>query len=106
MPTGGVAVVSGPNDLIEFRTVVERLTGPGTWPVRELPPGFVVVETRTAAIELPRPSPAMGLIVAMENLIEDRSRAWRTWKTMVESLAMGVPAGMSMSVEALVVTRA
>jgi len=102
---GGFAVVPGPGDLIELRALVERLTGPGTWPVADLPSGFVVVETSTAEVELDRPAPAVGLVMAMESQIEDRSRAWRTWKTVIESLAAGIPAGTRISVEAVLVAR-
>jgi len=103
---GGLVVVSGPGDLIELNSLVERLTGPGTWPVSDLPAGFVAVETRSAEMKLDRPTPAVGLVMAMESQIEDRSRAWRTWKTVVESLAAGIPAGTKLSIEALLVARA
>lgn len=103
--SGGTAIVSGPSDLIELRVLVERLTGPGTWPVSELPAGFVVVETRNGEVELDRPAAALGLIMAMESRIEDRSRAWRTWKTVVESLAAGIPPSTKLTVESLLVIR-
>ncbi len=97
--TGDAVLVSGPGDLLELREVVERMTGPATWPSSTLPSGFDIIETRALELVLERPASALGLIMAMETHIEDRARAWRTWKTTVESLAGAIPTGFRLSVE-------
>ena len=102
---GAFVVVSAPSDLFELRELVERLTGPGTWPVSELPPGYTAIETRTSELLVERPTPVVSLVNAMEPRIEDRSRAWRTWKTLIDSLAAGIPAGMKISIEAVLANR-
>ncbi len=100
---GARAVISGPSDLIELRQVVERMTGPASWPVCGLPDGFVVIETRRVVITLPRPAPMLGLVMAMGSLVDDRSRAWRTWKTVVESVGAGLGPSFDLTVEAIMV---
>jgi len=98
--TGGAVLVSGPGDLLELREVVERMTGPATWPLSMVPSGFDIIETRTVQLVLERPASALGLIMSMEAHIEDRAGAWRTWKTTVESLAGAIPSGFRLSTEA------
>ncbi len=83
---GSFCWAPGPHDLIELRHIVERMTGAATWPRVEFPHDTEVVEIRRSSIELPRPALALGLVMSMSDLIEDRSRAWRTWPTVVESV--------------------
>jgi len=99
IPTGPV-VVSGVDDLIELRTVVERVTGPGSWFAH----GGVEVggTSRRGRLDLARPAQAMGLVIALEGLIHDNGGAWRTWKTAVEAIAAGVAELDSLTLEAVV----
>ncbi len=100
---GASAVVSGPDDLTELRQVVERMTGPGSWPVCGVPDGFVVVETRRVVITLSRPGPMLRLVMSMDDLVDDRSRAWRTWKTVVESVGAALGPMFDLTVEVMLV---
>jgi len=97
-----MTVISGPCDLIELRGIVERMTGPGTWPVFTVPNGFEIVETLTSVIGLPRPASALALLMSMDGLIVDRSGAWRTWKTVVASIGSVMDADFELTFEALV----
>ena len=100
-PDGGparVIVVSGPADLVELREIVETATGVGTWPAPALIPG----EVRTAQLPVEREAPLLGLLLAMEGLIDDRS-PWRTWRTAVDTLAARVRELESITVEALII---
>jgi hypothetical protein len=76
----GPRVLSGPDDLSELRTVVESVTGWGTWP-----------------------TPALALVHAMGGLIDDRTGMWRTWKTTVELVAGALASVESLTIEAVVV---
>lgn len=98
-------LVSGADDLIELRRVVERMTGVATWPSCDIGEGFVAVESRRTIIELPRPAAALGLVMAMSDLIEDRSRAWRTWPTVVESVGLALGSTSTLTVETQVIRR-
>ena len=99
IPTGPV-VVSGANDLIELRTVVERVTGPGSWFAH----GEAALEgtPRRGRLDLARPAQAMGLVLALEGFIHDNGGAWRTWRTAVEAIAAGVAELDSLTLEAVV----
>ncbi len=99
--SSGPVVVAGPNDLIELRVALERVTGPGSWPFTTAgsgPPGTVL----TAAVVLERPAPVVALVAAMEHLIRDHSGAWRTWKTAREAIASGLADVHRLSLEAVV----
>jgi hypothetical protein len=98
VPVGGSHVLSGPDDLIELRTVVEHVTGPGTWPSSR-----ATGDVLRATLPLERPAPALALAHAMEGLIDDRTGMWRTWKTTVESVAAALAQIDSLTVEAIVV---
>jgi len=104
--SGDTVVVSGPGDLAELREIVERMTGPATWPVSTVPTDFEIIETRSATLHLVRPAIALGLVMAMEGHIEDRARAWRTWKTAVESLAGAISPEFQVTIEASLAGRA
>lgn len=97
----GPVIVSGPDDLIELRLVVERVTGPGSWFTGS---GSEVDGTmRRGRLDLARPAQVMGLVVALEGIVPDNGGAWRTWKTAVEAIAAGVDELESITLEALVV---
>ncbi len=96
----GPTVVSGPNDLIELRLVVERVTGPGSWFTG--PGAEVDGTTRRGHLDLARPAQVMGLVVALEGIVRDNGGAWRTWKTTVEAIAAGAGELESLTLEALV----
>lgn len=96
---GGSYVLSGPRDLIELRTVVELVTGPGTWPA----PPPIDGELVRATLEVARPAPVLMLVQAMEGLVVDRTGMWRTWKTAVELVAATLADVDSLTVEAIVV---
>ena len=91
-------IVSGPDDLKELRAIVETATGVGSWPRSPAAPG----EVRTATMPLVRPGAALGLLLAMEGLIDDRS-PWRTWRTAVDTLAPAVGALDTLTIEAVIV---
>ncbi len=103
---GGTALISGPDDLLEIRTAVERMTGPGTWPTRVIPRGFEVVAHKSVRVELPRLGPVLSLVMAMDGLVDDRSRAWRTWRTVVDSVGRGLETVDEMTVDTLMVAPA
>lgn len=96
-----VTVVSGPGDLLELRTVVESITGVGTWPAPPPVDGAVL----RASIVLDRPVPAVRLVAALEGLIIDRGAMWRTWRTTMELVAARLAEVPRLSVEAVVVSR-
>ena len=87
--------MSGPNDLQELRRVVETALGVGTWPTAGVGPG----EIRAVTVALDRPSAALGLLIAMEGVIDDRS-PWRTWRTAIENLAPAVASIGRLTIEA------
>jgi hypothetical protein len=91
-------VVSGPADLIELREIVETATGVGTWPANEADRG----EVRSSVLEVEGAAPLLGLLMAMEGLIEDRS-PWRTWRTAVDTLAARVEKLRTITVEAVII---
>jgi len=99
MPRGPV-VVSGVDDLIELRTVVERVTGPGSWFAHGA--AELGGTSRRDRLDLARPAQAMGLVIALEGFIRDNGGAWRTWKTAVETIAAGVAELESLTLEAVV----
>jgi len=78
-------LVSAPGDLSELREIVESATGVGTWPVSPVVPGELI----TAHVAVDAPARALGLLLAMENLIERRS-PWGRWRTMVETMAVRI----------------
>jgi hypothetical protein len=88
-------LVAGPRDLQELRAVVQRSLGVGTWPAASLIPGAELVSTE---ILIERPTALLGLLLAMEGLIEDRS-PWRTWRSFVDTLAAAVADIESVTVE-------
>jgi hypothetical protein len=96
-PSAEVAptLVAGPRDLQELRAVVERSLGVGTWPAAALIPGAEVVSTE---ISIEHPTALLGLLLAMEGLIEDRS-PWRNWRSFVDTLAAAVDEIESVTVE-------
>jgi len=78
-------VVSGPDDLRELRTVVDAVIGPGAWPA-PVADGGAPIRARLG----PGRGPAMlGLLMAMEGLIERRS-PWGGWRTVVDTVAARV----------------
>ncbi len=79
------AVVSGPADLAELADIVEAAMGVGTWPRHPSPAGAAI----TARLTVARPAPLLGLLLAMEGLIERRS-PWGQWRTMVDTMALRV----------------
>ena len=100
LPAGPV-VLSGPNDLVELRAVVERVTGPGSWFVHR---GTEVAGTvRRGSLDVARLAQIMGLVTALEGLISDNGGAWRTWKTTVETIAAGVGDLERLTLESVVV---
>ena len=104
--TGPLRVVtSGPDDLVELVRAVESVTGPGTWPRPGIPLGWRVAETHRARVALGRPTPALALVAAMEGLITDRTGAWRTWRTTLETVAAAVAPIGSLTVDARVLDR-
>ncbi len=103
---GGTALISGPDDLSELRTAVERMTGPNTWPIGVIPSGLEVVAHESVRMELPLVGPALGLVMAMNGLIDDRSRAWRTWRTVVDSVGRGLETVDELTIDTLVVASA
>lgn len=94
-------VVAGPEDLAELRDVVERVTGPGTWPFRHQPqPGWTLAETHTESVPIERPAQLMGFVVAIDELLPDRSAAWRTRKTLREAIGVSLKGVDSVTVSA------
>ena len=91
----GPVVVSGPADMREVRRIVEQSTGVGTWPSARAGAGPLARTTRQVA----RPAAVLGLLLAMEGLIEDRS-PWRKWRTAVETLADRIAGLTVVTVEA------
>jgi len=98
---GELVVVSGPDDLLELRAIVESIAGTGTWPVPPPPSG----ETRRGSVELASPGPALRLVAALEGLVDDRGGMWRTWKTTTELVAARAARLRRLTVEAVVVSR-
>ncbi len=81
------AIVAGADDLVELRSAVERVTGPATWPFRVEPkPDWSPVEMHSELIRIQRPAQLMAFVLAIDDLLSDRSAAWRTRKTLHEAL--------------------
>ncbi len=99
----GPVVLSGRGDLQELREAVERVTGPGSWPLAGV--GSTAGTALSGRVVLERPAPAVALVTAMEPLIRDHGGAWRTWKTMLEAVAAAVGAIELISIEAVVLDR-
>jgi hypothetical protein len=97
-PIRRVVVLAGPGDLIELREIVEAATGVGTWPSGP----SVAGEIRRGRLEITRPSSLLGLLVAMEGVIDDRS-PWRTWRSAVDIVAARVREIGALSLEAVIV---
>lgn len=99
-----IIVVSGADDLHELRTVVETATGTGTWPAS--PDGDALTEAgyrcagqAAGTVPVARSAALSGLLLAMENVIDDRS-AWRTWRTAVDTLGPALGAVEQLTVQA------
>jgi hypothetical protein len=82
---GRRTLMSASDDLHELREIVESATGVGTWPTPVPTPGRPI----RARIDLAAPAPALGLLLAMDDLIERRS-PWGRWRTMVDTMAARV----------------
>lgn len=91
-------VVSGPDDLVELRTIVESAIGVGSWPAPARADGEPVV----AVVGSPRPAAMLGLLMAMDGLIETRS-PWGRWRTVVDTMAARVAAIDTITVDLRVV---
>jgi hypothetical protein len=94
-------IVAGPDDLRELRCAVERVTGPTTWPFRggsspEWPP----VEMHSEQIRIQRPAQLMRFMVTIDDLLSDRSAAWRTRKTLHEALGASLEGVDSVTISA------
>ena len=96
-------MISGPDDLRELRAVVEAITGAGTWPfaASEPPPTGLRL---TSTVELDRLGSVLGFVAALEGRIEDRTGAWRTWRTVVDSVAAVLPTPFGLTIDAVVVS--
>jgi hypothetical protein len=83
--SAAATLVSGPDDLAELREIVESATGVGTWPRSSATDGEII----TVELRLERPAALLGLLLAMEGVIERRS-PWGRWRTMVDTMAARV----------------
>lgn len=96
-------VVSGPDDLRELREAMEAITGAGTWPFdNRLPAEYDTRLTRT--IVLPSQASLLGFVDALQGVVVDRAAAWRTWRTVVESVAAALGPPINLTVDAVVVS--
>ena len=96
-------MVSGPEDLRELRTAVEAITGTGTWPFAStgpIPDGLRL----TSTIELDHLRSVLHFVAALEGCIEDRTGAWRTWRTVVDSVAKALRTPFRLTIDAVVVS--
>ncbi|MEM7142557.1 MAG: hypothetical protein AAF548_16160 [Actinomycetota bacterium] len=78
-------VLPAEGDLGELRAVVEAATGVGTWPSPSDGPG----DRHRVGVAVARPAALLGLLLAMDGLIERRS-PWGKWRTMVDTMAARV----------------
>lgn len=102
-PIGRRVIVSGPKDLMELRTVMEGITGRDTWPFTTAES----VEGRTrlvSTVELDHHSAVLRFVAALAGRVEDRTRAWRTWRTVVESVGAILPTPFHLTVDAVLVS--
>lgn len=103
LDAAGLVVVSGPGDLAELRTIAEQSLGVGTWPSAVDVGGEVGPATlRSTHLSVERPAAVLGLLIAMEGMIEDRS-PWRTWRTAVEMLAPAIADLDTLTIEARII---
>lgn len=93
-----LVLVSGPSDLIELREIVESALGVGTWPTSPQVEGEIL----RARIRVHRPAVLLGLLMAMEDLIDKRS-PWGRWRTVVDTMAARVTALTEITVDVRVV---
>jgi len=99
--TARFVILSGEDDLVELRAAVERVTGPMTWPLRSaVDSRWRLVETHTGYVRIDRPAQLMSLVVALGDRLGDNSGAWRTRKTMYESVALALSVVESVTVAA------
>ena len=91
-------VVSGPRDFCELREIVESAIGVGAWPTPGPGEGVVV----RAPVTPDRPAAMLGLLLAMEELIDRRS-PWARWRTVVDTLAARVNAIEALTVDLRVI---
>lgn len=91
-------LLSGPADLLEVRQIVEAATGIGTWPA----PSAAAGEHHRVTVAVERPAAILGLLIAMENLIERRS-PWGRWRTTVDTMAARIEALETVTLETVVV---
>ena len=75
------------------------MTGSATWPFDPTP---VAGERLTAITEVQAPSASM-FVATLAGLVEDRAGAWRTWRTVVESVAHAVPTPFVLTIDCVVV---
>lgn len=86
-------IVCGADDLVELRGAVERVTGPMTWPLRSARESTRIdADTFTRRLSINRPAQLMALVVALGDELRDNSAAWRTRKTMLETLGTSLNA--------------
>ncbi|MEZ5244390.1 MAG: hypothetical protein R2707_04770 [Acidimicrobiales bacterium] len=78
-------VVSGPDDLAQLRAVVEEAVGVGAWPLVDPADG----EPIGTHLGPGRSGAMLGLLMAMEGLVESRS-PWGRWRTVVDTIAARV----------------
>lgn len=86
-----VVVCSGDDDLRELRAIVEGAVGIGCWPTSPVAADVGAGEELRGRVAIERPAALLGLLVAMDGLIERRS-PWGRWRTMVDTMAARVTA--------------
>ncbi|GJM38825.1 MAG: hypothetical protein DHS20C19_21920 [Acidimicrobiales bacterium] len=96
-----LVVCSGSDDLRELRAIVADATGIGTWPSSPAADATEGDEIR-ARVDIERSSSLLGLLIAMDGLIERRS-PWGRWRSMVDTMAARVTALDSVEIHLRVV---
>jgi nitroreductase len=101
IPVSGVVVTSGPEDLRELRQALEQVTGTGTWPFETRDPAATDLRLR-GTLSLSSKAPLLELVSALEDEVVDRTGAWRTWPTVVASVASLLGPPLTLTVDAVV----
>lgn len=97
-------LISGPDDLQELRAVLEDITGSCTWPFAPGDPDAPGTLRLTDTVVAESRAAVLTFVAALGDQMDDRAGAWRTWRTVVESVDAALSPDLRLTFDALVVS--